>query len=267
MLPLSFKEYLDFYENNDNKTMDEIFKNYLTYGGMPSIFEFENNYDRISDLLEGIYSTVILKDVIQRNNIYDQMLLKKIVMFLADNVGNITSANNIGNYLTSQKEIENTKKAPAQKTVENYIQSLENAYIFYNIKRYDIKGKQYLKTLNKYYIVDLGIRNMLLGLKDIDRGHILENVIYFELLRRGYRVDIGKIGEKEIDFIATKIDDKKYIQVTETLLGEETRKREITPLKEIKDNYEKIVLSMDRSIEKFDEGIKIVNIIDFLLEK
>ncbi len=267
MLPLSFKEYLDFYGEENNKTIDAVFKEYLTYGGMPAIFEFENNFDRITDLLEGIYSTVILKDVVQRNNIYDQALLKKIVMFLSDNIGNITSTNSIGNYLTSQNEISNSKKVPANQTVESYIQSLENAYVFYNIKRYDIKGKQYLKTLNKYYIVDLGIRNMLLGLKDIDRGHILENVVFFELIRRGYRVDIGKLGEKEIDFIATKIDDKKYIQVTETLLGEDTRKREISPLKEIDDNYEKIILSMDRTVEKFDEGIKIINIIDFLLEK
>lgn len=143
---------------------------------------------------------------------------------------------------------------------------LQNAFIFYGIKRYDIKGKQFLKSLGKYYIVDIGIRNILLGYGDVDRGHILENVIFFELLRRGYKVSIGKMGDKEIDFVAEKPNDKVYFQVTETMLGTETRERELAPLRDIPDNYEKVVLSMDRSFINSYDGIKVKNIIDFLLE-
>lgn len=195
------------------------------------------------------------------------MMLQKIVAFLSDNIGSITSPNSIGKTLASQGDIDEGKnrKNPASKTVENYIGMLLNSFIFYGANRYDIKGKQLLKTLGKYYIVDLGLRNMLLGYRDADRGHILENVVYFELLRRGYRVTIGKVGEKEVDFVAERPNDKKYIQVTETMLGEETRQRELSPLKSIADNYEKIILSMDRSYIESYEGIKVLNLIDFLL--
>lgn len=267
MLPLSFKEYLDFNMFEKDMTMDDKFGLFVKNGAMPVIAEYEHNRERIVDVLEGIYSTVILKDVVTRNKITDTLLLKKVVMFLADNIGNITSSNNIGNVLANEGDIVNTKKNPASRTIDNYIKYLENAYIFYGIRRYDIKGKQYLKTLGKHYIVDTGIRNMLLGYRDMDRGHVLENIIYFELIRRGYEVYIGKIGENEIDFIAMSEGEKKYIQVTETILGDETREREISPLKDINDHYEKIILTMDRVFTGIsEEGIKIVNIIDFLLE-
>lgn len=267
MLPLSFKEFLDFYTFEKTTTNEEKFQLYLKFGGMPAIHELNFNERRVNEMLEGIYSTVILKDVLERNKVSDQMMLQKIVAFLSDNIGNITSPNSIGKVLASQGDIDEGKnrKNPASRTVENYIGMLLNAFIFYGINRYDIKGKQLLKTLGKYYIVDLGLRNMLLGYRDVDRGHILENVVYFELLRRGYRVTIGKVGEKEVDFVAERPNDKKYIQVTETMLGEQTRHRELEPLKNIEDNYEKIVLSMDKSYIQSYQGIKTINIIDYLL--
>ena len=266
MLPLSFKEFLEFYEFDAKVSDDEKFQLYLKLGGMPSAVEFNFNEQRVHDLLEGIYSTVILKDVIERNKIADQNLLQRIVLFLADNVGSIISSNSIGNFLANEKKLDNKQKNPASRTVENYITMLENSFIFYGIKRYDIKGKQHLKTLSKYYVVDTGIRNMLLGYRDIDRGHILENVVYFELLRRGYRVSIGKIGDREIDFIAENPNEKIYIQVSETLQGTETLERELSPLRDIKDNYEKLILSMDKTFIKSYEGIKVKNLIEFLCE-
>lgn len=268
MLPLSFQEFLIFNEFAPSITMEEKFQRYLQYGGMPAVSEYNFNTQRINDMLEGIYSTVILKDVLDRNKITDQALLKKIVYFLADNIGSIVSPHSIGNVLAREGNIDEGKgrRNPASRTVENYIEMLQNAFIFYSIRRYDIKGKQHLKTLGKYYIVDLGIRNMLLGYRDTDRGHILENVVYFELLRRGYRVSIGKIGEKEVDFIAEKPEHKMYVQVTESMAGEETRQRELAPLQEIPDHYEKMVLSMDRSFVQSYEGIKSKYIIDYLLE-
>ena len=268
MLPLSFQEFMDFHVFEESVIEEEKFERYLMFGGMPAAAEYGFQQQRINEMLEGVYSTVVLKDVVARNNINDPALLQKIVLFLADNIGNITSPNRIGNFLMDDRAVETEKgKSPASRTVENYILALQNAFIFYGIKRYDVKGKQYLKTLGKYYIVDTGIRNMLLGYRDVDRGHILENIVYFELLRRGYRVSIGKIGEREIDFIAEKPDDKKYYQVTESLLGESVREREFAPLRDIRDNYEKIVLSMDKSFIHSYDGIKQKNIIEFLMEK
>ncbi len=268
MLPLSFKEFLVFNSFEPSVPTDEKFQKYLQFGGMPAVSEYNFNRQRINDMLEGIYATVILKDVFERNKIADQALLQKIVAFLADSIGSVVSPNSIGNFLAGQGGIdkEKGKKNPASKTVEAYIGYLQDAYVFYGIKRYDIKGKQHLKTLGKYYIVDTGIRNMLLGYRDADRGHILENVVYLELLRRDYRVCIGKVGEREVDFIAEKPEHKLYIQVTETMLGEETRQRELAPLRDIPDNYEKIVLSLDRSFINSYDGIKAMNIVDFLLE-
>ena len=270
LLPLSFKEFLTFYEFAADITMDEKFQMYLQIGGMPILCQFDFNIARINEALEGIYSTVILRDVLERNKVADQALLNKLVMFLADNIGNITSPNSIGNILSSEGEIDKRRKNSdsnvAGKTVDKYINMLKNAFIFYSVGRYDVKGKQLLKTLGKNYIIDLGFRNMLLGYRDADSGHILENIVFLELIRRDYRVYIGKVGETEVDFIAERPDDKIYIQVTETMMGEEVRERELRPLKLINDNYEKIVLSMDKSFIKSYDGIKVLNIIDFLLK-
>ena len=266
MLPLSFKEFLDFNSFEPSVSMDERFQKYLQFGGMPAVSEYSFNQQRINNMLEGIYSTVILKDVLERNRITDQILLQKIVAFLADNIGSMVSPNSIGNFLAGQGDIEKSRRNPASKTVEAYIAYLQDAFVFYEAKRFDIKGKQHLKTLGKYYIVDMGLRNMLLGYRDADRGHILENVVYFELLRRDYRVAIGKLGDREVDFIAEKPEHKIYVQVTESMAGEGTRERELGPLRDIPDHYEKTVLSMDRSFINSYEGIKAKNILDFLME-
>lgn len=268
MLPLPFKEFLDFCTFEAGANDDQKFETYLKYGGMPSVASYDFLQRNINAALDGIYSSVILRDVVERNRITDQALLRKLVLFLADNIGNLTSPNNIGNVLVYEGELDEGKRKrnPAGKTISNYINALEKAYVFYGVGRYDIKGKQYLKTQSKYYMVDTGIRNMLLGYRDVDRGHILENVVYFELLRRGYDVSIGKAGEKEVDFIAVSPDEKIYYQVTETISGERTRERELGPLRCINDNYEKIVLSMDRGFVNSYEGIRVKNIVNFLLE-
>ena len=268
MLPLSFKEYLAFNTFDASISDDQKFDSYLKYGGMPTVAENNFRQRDINVALDGIYSSVILRDVVERNKITDQALLRKLVLFLADNIGNLTSPNNIGNALVHEGDLDEEKKRknPAGKTISAYITALEKAYVFYGASRFDIKGKQYLKTQSKYYMVDTGIRNMLLGYRDVDRGHILENVVYFELLRRGYDVSIGKTGEKEVDFIAVNPEEKKYYQVTESMAGESTRERELKPLRGINDNYEKVVLSMDRSFVSSYGGIKVLNLVDFLLD-
>jgi predicted AAA+ superfamily ATPase len=263
LYPLSYKEYFDFHGIDKN---DKTFQDYLKFGGFPSIVELGGNIDRINDVLDGIYNTVIVKDVMAKNKIKDEELLQKIVLFLADNVGNSTSSNSIANCLISEKRIENTKKAPATSTVENYIGALEKAYVFYEAKRYDVKGKNLLKTLGKYYIVDIGLRNMLLGYRDVDRGHILENIVFLELKRRGYNVFIGKVDKKEVDFIAEKASHKMYVQVCETLGDKNTLKRELAPLLEIHDNYEKMIITNDRTFVESYEGIKVKNTSDWLCE-
>lgn len=266
LFPLCFKEFLTFYAFAPDVSMEDKFQRYLQVGGMPVLRQFDFNIPRINDVLEGIYATVMLRDVLERNNATDQALMKKLVLFLCDNIGSLTSPNNIGKVFSAEGELARNKgrNNVAGKTVDRYIGMLKSAFIFYGARRYDIKGRQFLKTLEKHYIVDLGFRNMLLGYRDADRGHILENVVYLELLRRDYRVAIGKVGETEVDFVAEKPDEKLYIQVTETLHGETVQERELRPLKLISDNYEKIILSMDKSYIKSFDGIKTLNIIDFL---
>lgn len=266
MLPLSFREFLDFYEFAPDVSMEEKFQKYLQFGGMPILREYKFNEARSNQALEGIYSTVVLRDILQRNNGIDQAMLQKIMLFLCSNIGSITSPNSIGNVLANEGDIPTVKaKNIAGKTVERYISMLRNAFVFFSVGRYDVKGKQLLKTLGKNYIIDMGFRNMLLGYRDADRGHILENIVFLELLRRDYRVYIGKIGETEINFVAEKPNDKVYIQVTGSMQSPETRERELRPLRMIPDNYEKIVLSMDRSFINSYDGIKSLNLIDWLL--
>ena len=236
MLPLSFKEFLTFYEFGPSVTVEEKFQRYLQFGGMPILREYQFNEARSIQALEGIYSTVVLRDILQRNNQADHGILQKIMLFLCSNIGNITSPNSIGNVLSGEGDIQNGKgKNVAGKTVDKYISMLRSAFIFYSVGRYDVKGKQLLKTLGKNYIIDMGFRNMLLGYRDADRGHIIENIVFLELIRREYRVSIGKIGETEIDFVAEKPSDKLYIQVTESMQLPETRERELRPLRMIPD--------------------------------
>ena len=266
MLPLSFKEFLDFYEFAPDVTMDEKFQKYLQFGGMPILREYRLNEVRSNQALEGIYSTVVLRDILQRNPSADQAKLQKIMLFLCSSIGSVTSPNSIGNVLSGEGDIRAGKqKGIVGKTVDRYIGMLRSAFVFFSVGRYDVKSKQLLKTLGKNYIIDIGLRNMLLGYRDADRGHILENIVFLELLRRDYRVYIGKVGETEVDFVAEKPNDKVYIQVTESMQSSQTRERELRPLRMIPDNYEKIVLSMDRSYINSYDGIKSLNLIDWLL--
>lgn len=293
MLPLSFSEFISFHgleiretksllggtrkqifdANNNAYELREIFNAYIKFGGMPGIADVGLDQEKALTLLDGIYNTVIMRDILERENrrgqkqITDPLLLKKIILFLADNIGSNISISSIGNTLVNEGLFEQTKRkgAPSTHTVQAYVNALLEAYFFYDIKRFDIKGKEYLRTLGKYYIVDIGLRNYLLGFRNRDSGHVLENIIYFELFRRGYDVAIGKVDNAEIDFIATKADDKIYIQVTESMMSEDVRKRELAPLQKVKDNYEKIVLSMDPGLDSTYDGIKSLNIIDWLL--
>lgn len=289
MLPLSFKEFLSFngylaeeYKSftgdlknrivsADGKVCDteELISAYFNFGGMPGIVEIGFDLDKAMTLLDGVYSTVVVRDILERERrrgqrqITDAELLRKIILFLADNIGNPTSINSIGNTLISEKLMSNK---PAIQTLQAYIGALLESYVFYEIKRFDIKGKEYLRTLGKYYIVDLGLRNYLLGLRDRDTGHMIENVVYFELLRRGYDVAVGKIGNKEIDFIATNAKEKIYYQVTETMNEEAVRERELSPLRAVRDNYEKVVIARECSNTDSQDGISVITLSDFLLK-
>ena len=196
-------------------------------------------------------------------------MLKKIILFLADNIGSNISLSSIGNTLVNEGLLEDgrQKGSPSAHTIQLYVNALLESYFFYDIKRFDIKGKEFLRTLGKYYIVDIGLRNYLLGFRDRDNGHAIENVVYFELLRRGYDVSIGKVDNSEVDFIATKADDKIYIQVTESMTSEDVRIRELFPLQKINDNYEKIVLSLNPGMDSSYDGIKSKNLIDWLISE
>ena len=293
MLPLSFSEFITFYDfeiietksalggirrqvlnrNGEQYELREIFYAYMRFGGMPGIADVGLDQEKALMLLEGIYSTVIMRDILERENlrgqkkITDPVLLKKIVMFLADNIGSNISVSSIGNILVNEGLLEDGRKKgiPSAHTVQTYVNALMDAFFFYDIKRFDIKGKEFLRTHGKYYIVDMGLRNYLLGFRNRDSGHALENIVYFELIRRGYDVSIGKVDNLEVDFIATKADDKIYIQVTETMEGEDVRKRELAPLRKINDNYEKIVLSMNKGMDSSYDGIKSIDLIDWLI--
>ena len=294
MLPLSFAEFTDFYgfevrevksalggtrkiaydKSGQQYDLREIFDAYMRFGGMPGIADIGLDQDKALTLLDGIYSTVVIRDILEREkrrgqkSITDASLLRKIIMFLADNIGSSVSVSSIGNTLVNEGLLNDEKRKgkPSAHTVSDYVNALTESYFFYEIKRFDIKGKEYLRTLGKYYIVDIGLRNFLLGFRDRDTGHALENIVYFELMRRGYDVAIGKIDNAEVDFIATKADDKLYVQVTESMTSESVRNRELSPLMKIRDNYEKIVLSLDTGLENSFEGIKSLNVLDWLLK-
>lgn len=294
MLPLSFREFLDFHnfevretisalggthrqvfdKNGERYDLREVFDAYMRFGGMPGIADIGLDQEKALSLLEGIYSTVVVRDILEREKrrgqrqITDSAFLRKIVLFLADNIGSSVSVSSIGNTLMNEGLLEDGKRrgTPSTHTVQAYIAALLESYFFYEIKRFDIKGKEYLRTLGKYYIVDIGLRNFLLGFRNRDSGHAIENVVYFELLRRGYDVAIGKIDNQEVDFIATTADDKLYIQVTESMQSEDVRKRELAPLQKIRDNYEKIVLSLEPGLDVSYDGIKSLNLVDWLLD-
>lgn len=258
VLPLSFREYMEFLPNQ-TANPDFAFQQYLRFGSMPVIPGLPQDPQTIQTVLSGIYDTVLMKDIIQRNEVRDPALLGELVRFLADNIGNPVSTSKISGYLTSQG-----RKTSAV-TIDNYLRMLEEAFVFYRAKRYDIKGKLYLKTQERFYIVDMGLRNALLGFRNGDYGHILEDVVYLELLRRGYEVGVGKLGTLEVDFVASKMERKEYYQVSATVLDDKTLQRELVPLQKIPDQYKKVLLTMDRNFIRDYNGIQNVNIVDFLL--
>lgn len=294
MLPLSFREFLDFHNfslqqtpsafggthteivdiSGQHYTLREAFDAYMRYGGMPGIADVGLDQDKALTLLDGIYSTVIVRDILEREKrrgqrqLTDPILLRKIILFLADNIGSTVSLSSVGNTLVNEGLLEDIprKGAPSTHTVQAYVNALLESYFFYEIKRFDIKGKKFLRTLGKYYIVDIGLRNYLLGFRNRDSGHAIENIVYFELLRRGYDIAIGKIGDQEIDFIATKADEKCYIQVTESMQSNTTRQRELAPLQKIRDNHEKLVLSLEPGLDDNYDGIRSLNLVEWLLE-
>ena len=293
MLPLSFVEFIDFNDltlktevgalgdkrtyaedsSGSKYSLKEVFNSYLQFGGMPGITELGLDQEKSLMLLDSVFSTIIVRDILDLANlrekgpINDSVLLKKIVMFLSDNIGNNVSLSSIGNTLSNEGLLEDvkTKGKVSVHKLQYYVNSLLESFFFYEIKRFDIKGKEYLKTLGKYYIVDLGFRNLLLGYRNRDTGHVLENIVYLELLRRGYDVAIGKIDNLEIDFIAQKADEKLYIQVTDDMSISSVTQRELAPLKKVKDNYPKIVLALNLGLETNYDGIKILNVIDWLV--
>ena len=257
MLPFSFKEYMESTGSMNDRGVK--YTEYLENSSFPQTLELKGQPDEIRDYLEGLYNTIVVKDIVNRKKITDTMMLKSLLRFVFDNIGNPLSSKKIADTMTSAgRKID-------VKTVEKYLEALTESYILYQAKRYNIKGKQYLKTLEKYYVVDVGLRFMLLGSKQMDAVHILENVVYLELLRRGYDVYVGKINEFEVDFVAQNSRGTSYFQVALTVRDEKTLQRELRPLQSIRDHYPKMILTLDEDPETQYDGIRRVNARDWLL--
>lgn len=257
MLPLSFKEYVSAFPDNQN--LAELYRNYLTNSSFPGTLELERKQD-VRMYLEGIYNTILLKDIVTRKRISDASTLERVVEFMFDNIGNLCSSTKIANAMTSGG------RKISVPTVESYLSSLTDSYILYRVGRYDIKGKQYLTTGFKYYVADIGLRYYLLGTRQVDQGHILENIVYLELLRRGYEVHIGKIGDAEVDFIAINSEGQEYYQVSQSVLEEQTLQRELASLEAIKDHNPKYLLTLDYTPTVSHNGIRQMNVLEWLIK-
>lgn len=255
---LTFSEFLKFRNVSEPEKRESEFALFMKYGGFPGIHRMENDDEVIDQYVSSIYNTILLKDVVARNGIRDYALLERIAQFTADNCGNITSSKKIADFLKSQKI------KGSVDTVQNYLNMLTSAFIFHKVNRFDIKGKRLLEIHEKYYAGDIGLKHCLLGYKMNDISGHLENIVYLELLSRGYKVNIGKFNEQEIDFIATKNNQQIYIQVAYLLADIKTIEREFGALEKITDNYPKIVLSLDKFLDNNRNGIKWCNLIDFL---
>ncbi len=258
VLPLSFEEYL---EGVGSDNIEKKYRDYLKFGSFPFILQFKGNEEQIQNYLDGLYNTIFKKDIVRRNNITNEDALENVTKFIFDNIGNLTTSKKISDTLTS-----NNQKV-SQPTVEGYLKALVDSFFVYKVSRFDVKGKQLLKSMAKYYVTDLGMRNYLLGYKNTDRGFILENIVYLELIRRGFKVFVGKVDGGEIDFVAQKGGDTTYIQVAESIQDEKTFEREMKPLKAVKDFNQRVVISTDYDVNESYDGIKHINIFDFLLGK
>lgn len=257
MLPLSFKEYLSAFEDNTN-IMDK-YSNYLMNSSFPGTLELTRKQD-IRAYLEGIYTSIVLKDIVTRRKIADVSSLESVIQFMFDNIGNLCSSTKIANAMTS------AGRKISVPTVESYLASLVDSYILYRAARFDVKGKQYLATGAKYYVTDIGLRYYLLGTKKADMGHILENIVFLELIRRGYEVHIGKAGNAEVDFVAINDEGIEYYQVALTVLDEKTLERELAPLDSITDHNPKYLLTMDFTPLTSHNGIKQINVLNWLMK-
>ncbi len=262
MLPLSFKEYLSAFNSSD-KSRYEYFLDYMKYGGMPgNISILQDNPNDLDTYLEGIFTTIVYKDIITRNNITDKMLLESVLKFIFDSIGSPISTKKISDTLTSRG------MTTSNHTVENYISAFVESFLIYKAERFDVKGKNLLARDYKYYVVDQGLRSYLLGKKaDSDMGHILENIVYLELLRRGYKVYVGKVDDLEIDFVAENRDGLKYFQVALTVRDDSVLERELRSLQKTGDHYPKYLITYDMDMETDYDGITKVNVVDWLLNK
>jgi len=261
MLPLSFKEYV-IANNESNKSTREHFADYLRFGSFPYLAAISKDEPIMESYIDGIYNTILVKDVAKREGITDISLLESIVKVMASSIGSPVSTKKISDTINS------AGRKTSVNSIDSYMKALCDAYIFYKVDRFDIKGRQHLKTLGKYYIVDTGIRNLLLSSGASDIGHLIENVAYFELVRRGYKVTIGKLSEKEVDFVAKNSNGLEYYQISASVLDETTLKRELSPLESIQDHFPKILLSLDEVPKSANfNGIRHLNLIDWLLDE
>lgn len=252
--PFSFKEYCKYY--SDNSDIDMLFEEYTIKGGFAGSYAYNTEKDR-KDYIKEVYETIVTRDLAQKYSLPDTQMLQRLSEFLMDNISNLTSPSKISNMLTSTNHV----------TIGKYIKYLRNAFVFYDIKRYDIRGKKYLKSTEKFYLSDVGMRYAILGTRNMDFGRVYENMVCLELLRRGYDVYVGKLYQKEIDFVAQKGSEKIYIQVSDNITEEETFKREYTPLLQIRDAYPKIIIARTNHPEYSYEGIQIFDIKDWLLNQ
>lgn len=264
MLPLSFTEYCELCSEISGNKIEPNRKSYnqfVMFGGFPYVANLLNDKEMIRDYLRGIYSTIVLKDILQRKKISDSDVLEKITKYSLSNIGNLTSSKKVSDTLTSGG------RKTASATVENCYTALTESYLFYKATRYDIKGKEFLKSLEKYYAVDTGLHYFMLGSKTGNEGFILENIVYLELLRRGYEIYVGKYGDMEVDFVAIKNGLPEYYQVSLSVINEDTLNRELKPLKAIKDSYPKFLITLDESNEIFHDGIRQVYALDWICNK
>ncbi len=256
--PFSFEEYCRYFEIGEDSRQQAL-DSYLKIGGLAGSYAYTHEADR-SRYVRDVYETILIRDLVDKYRLNHPMVLKRVGEYLMDNVSNVSSSRNIGNTLSAAGDETN------HKTIGSYIEYLRNAFVFYEARRYDVRGKTYLQSLSKYYLADTGIRFAVLGTRNMDWGRMLENVVYIELLRRGYEVYVGKLYQKEIDFVAMKGTEKVYIQVSDDISNEDTFKREVEPLLKIRDAYPKLLIARTRHEESDYEGIRIVDVAEWLLQ-